>query len=73
MAYRTTLAALSNAEAEKARQLMQTHGTKEAAKLLGLCNEFTLRKAACGELVHPLTVSTLRARLATLDANEGIP
>jgi hypothetical protein len=43
--------------------MVTEHGAKEAAKRLGLCNERTLRKAALGEPVHPLTLSTLRAKL----------
>lgn len=66
MAYRTKLVRLEAAEAAAARELVERHGAKEAAKLLGL-NEYTLRKGACGELVHPLTLSTLRAKLEKLE------
>lgn len=55
---------LNSGERAAARRLVLEHGAKQAAKLLGLQDEQTVRKAALGERVHPLTVATVRARLS---------
>lgn len=55
---------LTSGEKAATRRLVVEHGAKQAAKLLGLQDEQTVRKAALGEPVHPLTVSTVRAHLS---------
>jgi hypothetical protein len=59
-------------ERNAARRLVLEHGAKQAARLLGLQDTRTVRKAALGEPVHPLTVATVRAGLAALSSRRPL-
>lgn len=57
---------LTRTEAATTRKLVLEAGANRAAKLLGLCDARTVRKAAIGESLHPLTVRVIRERLTRL-------
>lgn len=65
-------ARLSYSEQVAAQRLVRERGAKQAARLLGLCAEETVRKAALGEPVHPLTVRLVRANLSKRTNGGGL-
>lgn len=54
---------LTDVEAAAVRILIRQVGAKEAAKLLGLCDERTILKAGAGDSLHAYTVLLIRERL----------
>lgn len=63
---RTRREKLTQAEVNAVREIVEKHGPKRAAELLGLGAEATVWKALAGAEVHSLTASTVRANLAAL-------
>jgi 2-iminoacetate synthase ThiH len=63
---RTRVEVMTPDEIASIAEAVKTHGIREAARLLGLYQAGTLRKALLGEPVQSLTASTIRARLRDL-------
>jgi len=66
MADRHPTESLTNEEAARIRDLIILRGARDAARIVGLCDERTVRKAGVGEPIGRLTATVIRQRLSTL-------